>query len=176
MQEAKLAAGVCRFNEVRNNKPHLAKYRWQNIGWYFYEAMATGWMWGAKPLNRKIRSFRVQHCPLCSALCKARVVNQHAYGLYSIMWDELPELELALLHGCNLLAAPMLYAFITCSNVTKCVVKDMHSGKCAVCWKIYTVPIHVWVDIHVNYCLGLSMMRSLCVTVSGDSQHRRNTS
>ena len=55
-----MSAVGCRFNEVRNNKPHLAKYRWQNIGWYFYEAMATGWLWGAKPLNRKIKSFRVQ--------------------------------------------------------------------------------------------------------------------
>lgn len=48
-----------RFNEVRNNKPKLAKYRWQNIGWYFYEAMATGWFLGAKPLRKKIAKLRV---------------------------------------------------------------------------------------------------------------------
>lgn len=52
-----------RFNQVRNNKPHLAKYRWQNIGWYFYEAMATGWLLGAKPINRKFASFRVRPSP-----------------------------------------------------------------------------------------------------------------
>lgn len=52
-------AQQCRFNDVRNQKPYLAKYRWQNIGWYFYEAMATGWLWGAKPLARKIASVRV---------------------------------------------------------------------------------------------------------------------
>jgi len=48
-----------RFNEVRNNKPKLAKYRWQNILWYFYEAMATGWFLGAKPLRKKIAKLRV---------------------------------------------------------------------------------------------------------------------
>ena len=50
----------CRFNDIRKQKPHLAKHRWQNIGWYFYEGMATGWMWGAKPLYKKIISCRVR--------------------------------------------------------------------------------------------------------------------
>ena len=54
-----LVAWHCRFNDIRNKKPHLAKYRWQNIGWYFYEAVATGWLWGAKPLSRKIARVRV---------------------------------------------------------------------------------------------------------------------
>ncbi|DBA86900.1 hypothetical protein WJX79_000527 [Trebouxia sp. C0005] len=54
------AEAAYRFNEVRNNKPKLAKYRWQNIGWYFYEAMATGWFLGAKPLRKKIAKLRVR--------------------------------------------------------------------------------------------------------------------
>ncbi|KAL3150246.1 hypothetical protein ABBQ32_000102 [Trebouxia sp. C0010 RCD-2024] len=54
------AEAAYRFNDVRNQKPYLAKYRWQNIGWYFYEAVATGWLWGAKPLSRKIASVRVR--------------------------------------------------------------------------------------------------------------------
>ena len=54
-----LLFNICRFNDIRNQKPQWAKYRWQNIGWYFYEAMATGWLWGAKPLARKIKTLRV---------------------------------------------------------------------------------------------------------------------
>ena len=81
------AEAAYRFNQVRNNKPHLAKYRWQNIGWYFYEAMATGWLLGAKPINRKFATFRVMPKPIaeqmtCRRICCKQVMC-HCLGQLS---------------------------------------------------------------------------------------------
>lgn len=63
----------CRFNEVRNKKPKLAKYRWQNIGWYFYNAMATGWLLGAKPLRKKIARLRVGPWSCTQSMTKVNI-------------------------------------------------------------------------------------------------------
>ena len=40
--------------------------------------MATGWLWGAKPLNRKIKSFRVSHLQLHTAMLCLFLVLQHS--------------------------------------------------------------------------------------------------